>query len=372
MNTVFRFRGLDEVPAVLSTILILFGTSFIIGCDQSPPNLAGTIPYVASIDTLHQLSGPDATGDDLIAWARPGGSPRLDVGPDGLLWLFNPSSGALQIHDEDGDRISQHGRIGQGPGEFQWLETLTAIEGGAWTWDSDNQQLSYWSAEMGFIESRRTQVPSESGNVIEPDGTLWYLHGRREEMSGDEMPMDLVRYSHDGSEESVFQMIVPGYFTSGAALWSYLPELARSPNDGVLTSIDYEMNIRFDGAGSPTTWALGSLEWPYSERERQPGGRGSLRTADGEMYEAPMMPHKPDVEGIEPVGSDEVWILTPARQDTVLARWERLDVSGEHIGAVWLPREWRMIRAIDENYWVLSWSRDRGYEVLLVHLDIPN
>jgi hypothetical protein len=357
---------------VLTTLNILVGLTLFSGCDQSPPGLAGTIPHVASIDTLCQLSGPDATGDDLIAWAMPGGNPRLDVGPDGLLWLFNPSAGALQLYDENGDRISQHGRIGQGPGEFQWLETLTAVEGGVWTWDSDNQQLSRWSATDGFVESFRTQVPRESGSVIEPDGTLWYLHWSFEDMSGDEMPMDLVRCRRDGGAESIFQLTVPGYFTSGAVIWSYSPVLARSPDSGVITSLDYEMNFRLDGAGPPVTWALGTLAWPYSERERQPGGRGSLRTADGEMHEAPMMPHKPDVEGVEPVGPNEVWVLTPARQDTVLARWERIEVSGTHLGSVWLPREWRMIRALDEYFWVLSWSRDRGYEVLLVQLDLPD
>ena len=83
------------------------------------------------------------------------------------------------------------------------------------------------------------------------------------------------------------------------------------------------------------------------------------------------MPHQPDVEEIHRVSEQELWIRTPVRKDTTLARYDRLDASGNRIGAWWLPRYWSNIRLAGDHLYTLSYSRDEGYRLLGLRLRNP-
>lgn len=368
----------SRVPQPRVSLILLLSTGLVAGAilhTSCTRNEVSLTPIQPLLDTLFVVGETGEAGDPIIARALIGPPPSLDLGPDNLLWVFNPAPAHLEVFDAHGHLVATHGRGGNGPGEFSMMDALTALDGGAWTWDSSNQQLCKWSPQKGLVQLTRTALPDPGhGRVsIETDGILWYLHTRMDEASAEEAPIELNILRPDGSGESIYRTVVPGVFVMHAYMWSYLPVLSRATTRGVVMSPDYEYRLihATDSGGPPVQWQFASTNTPYPEAQRQRGGRGAIVLPSGERLEAPLMPHQPDVEEIHRVNEQELWIRTPVRKDTTLARYDRLDASGNRIGAWWLPRSWSDIRLVGDRLYTLSYSREEGYRLLGLRIRNP-
>jgi len=338
----------------------LTGVIVLTSCTSKKVSLTPTLPL---LDTLFVVGESGEAGDHIIARAPIGPPPSLDLGPDNLLWVFNPAPAELEVYDVHGNMVATHGRGGNGPGEFSMMDALTAVDGGAWTWDSDNQQLCKWSLQTGLVQIVRQAIPDPGyGRVsIEADGTLWYLNMRRDEASAEEAPLELKIVRLDGSTGIMFRTTVPGVFVMGASMWSYYPVLSRATTGGVVMNPDYEYRMihAVDSGSPPVQWQFESTNTPYPEVQR----RGAIILPSGERLEAPLMPHQPDIEEIYRINEQELWLKTPVRKDTILARYDRLDASGNRIGAWWLPHDWSDIRLVSAT--VKSWTDPAVYFLTL-------
>jgi hypothetical protein len=78
------------------------------------------------------------------------------------------------------------------------------------------------------------------------------------------------------------------------------------------------------------------------------------------------MPHKPDIEAIECVNDQEVWVRTPVRNEDGLARFDRLNRDGRRIGAYWLPSRWSQIRVQENRLFAVTYSLEEGILVLAI------
>ncbi len=112
------------------------------------------VPIDVTLDTLFAIGSPTGPEDEFISRDRRGGPVIFDVGPDGLIWIMNSGDKHMMVFNEDGERQAFLGRSGAGPGEFQWVMGLKAVEGGAWTWDWRNQQLCNWLQPLELTGGR--------------------------------------------------------------------------------------------------------------------------------------------------------------------------------------------------------------------------
>lgn len=354
--------------------LIFIGTLACSSRAGGPEPVDDVIPADVTLDTLFAIGAPDGPEDELIWRDQRGGSVLLDVGPDGLIWIMNSGDKRLIVFNADGERQTFLGRSGEGPGEFQWVLGLTAVEGGAWTWDWRNQQLCRWSVEEGLLNTYRTEIPQPMFNrmTIDENGTIWYLHEHLEEPEYKEIPVELVRVSPGEEAVVVTTFIVPGAILPrrGGAM-SLVPHIVPAPRGGILIAPGYEYELQWYTVKSNTprrVWEYPSTETPYSARQLRPGGRGGFTPAGGDMVEPPLLPHKPDIEALFPMGEAGFWIMTPVRNDQALARFDQIERNGSRQASYWLPRRLFSARYHNLLLYALSYTPD-GYQVLAIRLN---
>lgn len=357
--------------------LLLMGT-LSIPADVSCQQESEVVPTYVVLDTLFSIGAPDGPVDELIFRPQQGRSfPLLDLGPNGLVWIYNPGDQCLMIFNTSGQKEKVYGRSGAGPGEFSAVCALTAVEGGAWTWDSTNQQLCRWSLTEGLLTTKRTKIPEPifQRSVVDRSGTIWYLNEVLEEPALEKIPVHLYCSNSEGEPVDIIMYEAPGAVYPGRAqTFSYIPRLTPALDDGVIIAPTYEYIIHFFQVGyhSPiSVWEYPSTETPYSRRERQPGGRGGIRISrDGDLIEPPLLSHKPDIESIHRVNNKEIWVGTPVRNADGATRYDRIDSLGKRIGTVWFPGRNGYIRYDGSFVYVLTSGID-GYQVHKISITQP-
>jgi hypothetical protein len=331
----------------------------------------GVVPNTVTLDTLFSIGGSDGPLDELIFRPQNGqGRPLFDRGPDGLLWILNPGDQVLMIFDENGQKQRAYGRDGSGPGEFRAVLGLTAVEGGAWTWDWRNQQLCRWSLDEGLISTRRTQIPQPLMNTvaISESGTIWFMNEVLEEPALELVPVHLYCTDEEGAPVDMHTYEVPGVvYPRQAGAFSFVPELAPAPGGGIIIAPTCRFDLHFyrQGSAEPVNvWTLPSIENPYTRQQLQPGGRGGIGIPPDidKLIEPPLLPHQADIESMHRVNSEEIWVGTSVRGGGRMTRYDRLDLEGNRIDSIWLPGWNSAIRYDGTSIYVLTMNWD-GYQV---------
>jgi hypothetical protein len=109
-----------------------------------------------TVDTLPSLTIGVTAGDSAYEFGNIDGVRQL---PNGMLVVLSGAGEAafeFRFYDSTGKHIATHGRRGQGPGEYQWVnyfgsaggDTLVAV-------DFSNKRLNWLSASSGYLRSVR-------------------------------------------------------------------------------------------------------------------------------------------------------------------------------------------------------------------------
>lgn len=369
----------EAKPRNLWIVLLSLAVGFTLMADDvSCQQVDSVVPSHVEFDTLFSIGGPDGPVDELIFRPQRGrGTPLMDLGPDGMIWILNPGDQVLMVFDESGQKLKTWGGSGSGPGEFRAAFALTAVEGGAWTWDWTNQQLCRWSLTEGLVSTQRTQIPQPLMNqaVLDENGTLWFMNEVLEEPALEIVPVHLYCSDQEGVPVDIATFGVPGVvYPRQAGVYSFLPEIAPATGGGVIIAPTHRFDLHHYQAetGSPAdVWTLPPIETPYTSRQLQPGGRGSIGIPPDldKRIEPPLLPHQPDIESLHRVNKDEIWVGTSVRGEDRVIRYDRLDRLGNRIGAVWLQGRSSALRYDGTNLYMLAYGLD-GYQVYKIRMHI--
>ena len=109
-----------------------------------------------TVDTAPYRTIGVSMGDSVYEFARVGGVRQL---PNGMIVVLNgrgESAFELRFFDSTGKHIATHGRHGEGPGEFRWVNFVGSVGGDTViAVDFPNSRLSWVSASAGYLRSSR-------------------------------------------------------------------------------------------------------------------------------------------------------------------------------------------------------------------------
>jgi len=371
-------RSTSSHQIMFFIIFIALGVQACTGKVDSRATEEAVEPVAVTLDTLFTIGGPDGPVEEYLARGNRGGPVLMDVGPDGLIWVYNPIAKGLRVFDKEGQRLVVMGGAGQGPGEFQQLLALSAVEGGAWTWDRLNQQLCLWSIDEHLVDTWRTELPHPHFNkaVIDEQGTIWYVNEDLEEPEYEKIPLDLCRVPLGGNPEVVTTLFIPGVVVPGrGGTMSMVLHMAPGPGGGVIVTPNhtYELQWFTLKSNEPVrTWQFASCETPYSERQLQPGGRGGFSYAGGDMIEPPLLPHQPDIQSLIKVNQEELWVITPVRNDDGMARVDRIDIQGNRTASMWFSRGYAQVCYAGDRLYSLGYGADGSQQVFGIHMSMES
>ena len=109
-----------------------------------------------AVDTSPSVTIGTADGDSAYELASVGGVQRL---ANGMIVVLNGQGEAkfeFRFYDSTGKHIATHGRLGQGPGEYRWINFFGSVGGDTVIGvDFPNGRLNWLSASQGHIRSAR-------------------------------------------------------------------------------------------------------------------------------------------------------------------------------------------------------------------------
>ena len=109
-----------------------------------------------SVDTTPSITIGTTAGDSAYEFASIGGVQQL---PNGMIVVLNGRGEAkfeFRFYDSTGKHIATHGRLGQGPGEYRWINFFGPAGGDTVIGvDFPNSRLNWVSASKGHIRSAR-------------------------------------------------------------------------------------------------------------------------------------------------------------------------------------------------------------------------
>lgn len=109
-----------------------------------------------AVDTTPSITIGTSAGDSAYEFARIGGVQQL---PNGMIVVLNGRGEAafeFRFYDSTGKHIATHGRLGQGPGEYRWINFFGSVGGDTVIGvDFPNSRLNWVSASRGHLRSTR-------------------------------------------------------------------------------------------------------------------------------------------------------------------------------------------------------------------------
>ncbi|MFC1530439.1 hypothetical protein ACFL6R_06970, partial [Gemmatimonadota bacterium] len=208
--------------------------------------------------------------------------------------------------------------------------------------------------------------------VIDEHGTVWYLDDDLKDPEYESIPVNLIRHPLDGVGETVTTFLMPGAVIPGRGrAMSMVPNMVAAPGGGVIIAPNhtYELQLYTSESREPKdVWRFTSFETPYSAREKAPGGRGGFTPAGGELIEAPLLPHKPDVVRMVGVSREEIWIETPLRNGTRIARIDRIDYQGNRIESFWMSNRYSHLCCAGDRLYTLGSDYDGSMQVFAARM----
>jgi hypothetical protein len=112
-----------------------------------------------SIDTTPELTIGKMSDDPAYEFAMIGDVTQL---PNGTIVVLNGRGEAafeFRFYDSTGKHIATHGRRGQGPGEYQWINFVGSVGGDTVIGvDFPSSRLNWVSASKGYLRSTRLDI----------------------------------------------------------------------------------------------------------------------------------------------------------------------------------------------------------------------
>lgn len=373
-----------------SALCYLFALLVIPGCGGESGS--ATDVDVAVLELRNELLiGSPSDPEYAFGWFR-----ALSVGPEGHVYTLHPESQLVRVHDETGRLVRKIGGQGEGPGEFSSAAVLGFLADTLWVFDHGTYRISYFDARTGeLIESVRAPVDLGEGSGEDPprpfgllpDGTMLArtMAWSRQVASGEITETVMFRWTRDGELIDTLTVIPLTNTTwelspPGGGYWSYQsqpfanaelvslsptrPEIVRvdrsppSPEsrpmfhvtkstyagDTVFRhSFPYEP-VPLDAAVVDSVVRIRAEEMSertdYAPGEVRSWARDALYTPD----------NLPSVEAVI-VGMDgAVWLqLTDDREGPL--EWFGLAPDGATLGAVEVPRAFRLLAATADRWW---------------------
>ena len=357
---------------------------FMIGYEGVVPVVNAGQPPPARLDPVVSI-GPK-TLTDTGSPDEFGGVSSVALGPDEMVYVADARNREVRVFGLDGSHRRTFGREGEGPGEFQSLNSLAWAGDRLLTFDPEQGRIGEWSADGEWLGQRRTQT----GVTGPPDVLRMFAVGPDEVFRHDVGPRLETRYvglnSRGDTGDTLTRLSGPSsgppayieckYERSLAVfVVPFAPRFLQHPGpNGVLYSAlssDYRIFVtRDDGAevlmviDRPlSAESFGSDEWraaneEYHEwREARPGASCDPRQ--------PTRPDaKPFIENLFVAPDGKLWVEVVR---TAGNRWEVFDTGGELLASVPAPpRREEVVPAFGPGY-LLTVRRD---SLDLDHIDV--
>ncbi len=301
---------------------------------------------------------------------------------DGRILVPNGGTRELRFYHANGRFIKSVGRLGEGPGEFDWLGKVFRTDGDSLIiWDPNNARLTVFDSGGRFVRS----VPLRSGQGIsfpEPfgrasDGSLIGRTGSRNNATGAfRFASFYVRYGPDlAPTDTVAKRPGNDFFTQPCGdngICGYGPPFARRTSAGfhndrlyVGTGDRYEIEV-IDMSGRVVRLIrdarpIREVSSADAERQRETflsDARDPARRAELEKVYAMMtVPQAMPAYGELKVDrSGNLWVEEYRTTDDAPLRWTVFDSSGRVLGTLGMPSGLR-VDEIGDDY-VLGVFRD--------------
>jgi hypothetical protein len=133
-------------------------------------------PYTTVIDTVgdtvvarttgevpdslvrHLVADWEAASDPADSAVSIGDVSGMAVGPDGRVYVWDPTTPALWLLNPDGTGLRRLGRAGSGPGEYRRMSGLAVTrDGGILLWDEGNARINFYDRDGQYRSS--TMLP---------------------------------------------------------------------------------------------------------------------------------------------------------------------------------------------------------------------
>ena len=309
--------------------------------------------------------------DSTALFARVQNAIRLS---DGRIVVANGGTRELRFYDANGRFIKSVGRVGEGPGEFDWLGRILRTDGDSLiVWDPNNARLSFFDSGGRFARS----VPLRSGQGIsfpEPlgrtsDGSLVGRTGSRNNQVGAfRFSAFYVRYGPDLAPlDTIARRPGDDFFTQpcGRGMCGYEPPFARSTSAGfhgdrlwIGTADRYEIEvidmtgrvIRSIRDARPFHEVSGAnaarQREAFLSTARSPERRAELEKVYAMMTVPKAMPAYGELR-VDRGGA--LWVEEYRATEDAPSRWTVFDSTGRVLGTVGTPRGLR-IDDIGDDY----------------------
>jgi hypothetical protein len=325
---------------------------------------------------LVSIGGGDA--DSTAIFARVQNVTRLS---DGRIVATDYGTRQIRFYDANGRFQKAVGRLGEGPGEFDWLGRALRTDGDSLIlWDPYNARLSVFDSGGRFVRS----VPLQSGQGVSfpdpfgraSDGALIGRIGDRSNTIGAiRGPAYFVRYGPDLAPVDTFARTVSAerfIDPCGQGMCGYDPPFAKSTSFAfqrdrlhVGTSDSYEVSvigldgrkirsIRLAKAGRPVTGAdIDRFRETFLARARNADRRAALERVFTMMTAPKTMPAYQDLR-VDRLGN--LWVEEYRTDEKDAPRWTVFDSAGRHLGSLATPRALRIDDIGDD--WMVGVFRD--------------
>jgi hypothetical protein len=324
-------------------------------------------------------------GDERYQFSRVGSGVRLS---DGRIVVANGGTHELRYYDASGAHLVSVGRQGEGPGEFQGLELITALPGDSLAaYDFNLRRISFFDSSGAFVRSVLLDFtegyPSPVGRFA--DGS--WLSSRGFTFSPGDDGSDVIRdtvplmvFGADGAlrdTAGVFPGVEVYLQSEGGAAWASSLPFGRTTEVAVSGSRFYaghteryeiarytpegapELIIRLGRAAVP----VGGVDVDRLKAERLENANPTWRQRTERMFaDMPLPGTFPAFGDLMADPDGHLWVLDYPRPGEDARRWTVFSSEGRALGFVATPPGLR----------VLEIGRDHVLGVWLDDLDVEH
>jgi len=302
----------------------------------------------------------------------------------------------LRIFDSAGQHVRTLGGIGEGPGEFSSLSTLSGLAGDTiWAWDSRNQRMTTFGPQGTLLDAsifegdpydrllRVYRLPE--GNWL--GVSSWRDRERRTPQAQE---LDITRGSHvlrllrpDGTELDTITVVKGTEYISELSIrgttlaeMSFRRPFGRAtyitpePGGIVVGSNDRFEFLDYDATGSPRLLVRApEFDLPIEAEEvsrarasQLDGSNASpefLRTMEATYSDFPLPEFRPAFSDIRVSRGGEIWLAEYEFEADSVSTWVVLDPRGMLLGSVAVPPGFQ-IHEVGEDYLLGVWKDELG------------
>ena len=230
-----------------------------------------------------RFGGADASGDQLMSEPV-----AVAVAEDGTRLLLDTREARILRYDSDGAYLGSFGRLGDGPGEFQWPTDMALLPDGTLAVsDSKALKLSLFSVSGAFLSSIRPEVGAAQIAAFSNGALLANAQSRQLVTSiklgveADQEPTLIDILDTNGKRRDGFGKIT-GY--EGLMLGSWMNRIYAAVTTGDSVVVNYLALDRLEvytPSGRLARVVHRHLPWepiePFEESEASPKGGVSMR-----------------------------------------------------------------------------------------------